>query len=136
MKNFKFWVSAGFFLVIHITSFGQQKYEHRGYLGWMIDMSQTECYDSWPSIKLDSAMIADYAETLDFLNRSGMNEITLWGLFTNKYWEPEVEKTIDSSRKALIDGVIRLAHLRKIKVILGMGVYSWGFDKILQEPIL
>jgi hypothetical protein len=99
----------------------------------MIDLSQTECLDAWPSVKLDSAMISDYEETLDFLQRSGMNEITLWGLFTNKYWEPDVEKTIDSSRKVLIDRVIKLAHERKIKIILGMGVYSWGFDKILQE---
>ncbi len=133
IKTLKYIVPLFLFVVIRIAAFGQQKFEHRGYLGWMIDMSRTECYDAWPSVKLDSAMIADYAETLDFLKRSGMNEITLWGLFTNKYWEPEVEKTIDTSRKALIDQVIRMAHQRKIKVILGMGVYSWGFDKILQE---
>ncbi len=122
-----------FLFALNCLAFAQSGFEHRGYLGWMIDMSLTECYDAWPSVKLDSAMIADYAETLDFLKRSGMNEITLWGLFTNKYWEPEVEKTIDPKRKALIDQVIRMAHQRKIKVILGMGVYSWGFDKILQE---
>jgi hypothetical protein len=133
MKNFKFCITAILLLAIQITSNAQQKFEHRGYLGWMIDMSRTECHDAWPSIKLDSAMIADYAETLDFLQRSGMNEITLWGLFTNKYWEPEVEKTIDSNRKVMIDQIIHMAHQRKIKVILGMGVYSWGFDKILQE---
>ena len=133
MKPIKFGISVCLFLFIQLSGFCQQKFEHRGYLGWMIDMSRTECLDSWPSIKLDSAMIADYAETLDYLLRSEMNEITLWGLFTNKYWEPEVEKTIDSSRKALIDEVISMAHQRKIKVILGMGVYSWGFDKILQE---
>jgi len=131
--NFKSYIVASLLLVVQIASFAQQKFEHRGYLGWMIDMSRTECHDAWPAVKLDSAMIADYAETLDFLQRSRMNEITLWGLFTNKYWEPEVEKTIDSNRKLMIDKVIRIAHQRKIKVILGMGVYSWGFDKILQE---
>jgi len=133
MKSLKFCIAPSLFLVIQIVAFGQQKFEHRGYLGWMIDLSRSECHDAWPSVKLDSAMIADYVETLDFLQRSGMNEITLWGLFTNKYWEPVVEKTIDSNRKALIDKVILMAHQRKIKVILGMGVYSWGFDKILQE---
>jgi hypothetical protein len=133
MKPIKYSISVCLFLFIQMSGLGQQKFEHRGYLGWMIDVSRTQCYEAWPSIKLDSAMIADYAETLDFLQRSQMNEITLWGLFTNKYWEPEVEKTIDFSRKALIDQVISMAHERKIKVILGMGVYSWGFDKILQE---
>jgi hypothetical protein len=129
----KYCISILFLFVYSNIAFSQKGFEHRGYLGWMIDMSRTECHDAWPSVKLDSTMIADYAETLDFLQRSGMNEITLWGLFTNKYWEPEVEKTIDSNRKALIDKVIRMAHQRKIKVILGMGVYSWGFNKILQE---
>ena len=118
---------------IHNNTLAQSGFEHKGYLGWMIDMSRTECHDAWPSVKLDSAIIADYAETLDFLQRSGMNEITLWGLFTNKYWEPEIEKTIDSNRMLLINSIIRMAHEQKIKVILGMGVYSWGFDKIIQE---
>ena len=133
MKTLKFRTTVSLIFFLQVAVFAQNGFEHRGYLGWMIDLSRTECLDSWPSIKLDSAMIVDYAETLDFLQRSGMNEITLWGLFTNKYWEPEVEKTIDSNRKTLIDKVIRMAHQRKIKVILGMGVYSWGFDKILQE---
>jgi hypothetical protein len=133
MKSLKFGIFLCLYLFIQLSGFCQQKFEHRGYLGWMIDMSRKECHDAWPSVKLDSAMIGDYAETLDFLQRSGMDEIMLWGLFTNKYWEPEVEKTIDSNRKALIDQVIRMAHERRIKVILGMGVYSWGFDKILQE---
>ena len=110
------------FIFIHKITFAQSGFEHRGYLGWMIDMSSTECHDAWPSVRLDSAVIADYVETLDFLQRSKMNEITLWGLFTNKYWEPEIEKTIDSNRKSLIKKVIRLAHERKIKVILGMGI--------------
>ena len=121
------------FVFIHNNTLAQSGFEHKGYLGWMIDMSRTECHDAWPSVKLDSAIIADYAETLDFLQRSGMNEITLWGLFTNKYWEPEIEKTIDSNRMLLINSIIRMAHEQKIKVILGMGVYSWGFDKIIQE---
>jgi hypothetical protein len=133
MSVLKYFITICLFLYLQNKTFAQHGFLHRGYLGWMIDLSRTECHDVWPSVKLDSAMIADYEETLDFLQRSGMNEITLWGLFTNKYWEPDVEKTINSSRKPLIDDVIKMAHMRKIKVILGMGVYSWGFDKILQE---
>ncbi len=112
---------------------GQNGFSHRGYLGWMIDLSQTASADAWPSIRIDSALLADYEETLDFLQRTGMNEITLWGLFTNKYWEPDIDKTIDESRKELVRRIIEMAHKRNLKLINGMGIYSWGFDKILEK---
>ena len=111
---------------------GQHKFEHRGYLGWMVDFSSKPVLDHWPSIRLDSAIFADYIETLDFLKKSGMNEITPWVLFTDENWEPEIEKTITPERKKLIDQVIQAAHDRQIKVLCGLGVYSWGFGKIIQ----
>jgi hypothetical protein len=133
MKNLKYIFTIVLFPLLIVETYPQKGFEHRGYLGWMIDMSRTECHDTWPSIRIDSALLSDYAETLDFLQRSGMNEITLWGLFTNKYWEPEVENTIDTKRKELIKLIIAMAHQRNLKLINGMGIYSWGFDKILQE---
>ena len=62
-----------------------------------------------------------------------MTEISLWGFFTNKFWEPEVEKTIDRQRKDLVDRLLGMAHARNIKVLCGLGIYSWGFNKIIQE---
>ncbi len=120
-------------ILVSCSSSQIEPFIHRGYLGWMIDMSRTKNMEDWPSVKLDSALLNDYIETLDFLELSGMNEITPWGLFTNKYWEPKVENTIDSHRESMVRKIIDLAHQRNIKVMCGMGVYSWGFDKILNE---
>ena len=120
-------------LNLHPAGFSQAGFNHRGYLGWFIDLSRTDCRDEWPSIRIDSSLIDDYAETLDFLQRSNMTEISLWGFFTNKFWEPEVEKTIDRQRKDLVDKLLGMAHARKIKVLCGLGIYSWGFNKIIQE---
>jgi hypothetical protein len=78
-------------------------------------------------------VISDFTETLGFLERTGMNEITAWGLFTDEGWEPEIEKTIDSDRKKTVKAVLRAAHERHIKVLCGMGIYSWGFGKILRQ---
>ncbi len=133
MNNLKYILTIILLPILIVEAYPQNSFEHRGYLGWMIDLSRIECHDAWPSIRIDSALLSDYEETLDFLQRSGMNEITLWGLFTNKYWEPEVEKTIDSQRKELIKLIIAKAHQRNLKLINGMGIYSWGFDKILQQ---
>jgi hypothetical protein len=76
-------------ILVSCSSSQIEPFIHRGYLGWMIDMSRTKNMEDWPSVKLDSALLNDYIETLDFLELSGMNEITPWGLFTNKYWEPK-----------------------------------------------
>jgi hypothetical protein len=82
---------------------------------------------------MDKALIDDYEETLGFLQQSGMNEITLWGLFTNSYWEPEIDKTIDAERLKKVREVISDAHQHRIKILCGLGVYSWGFNKIIKE---
>jgi hypothetical protein len=110
----------------------QNRFTHRGYLGWMVDFSRKPIVDHWPSIRLDSSVYADYIETLDFLKRTGMNEITPWGLFTDENWQPDISETISAKRKTLINKVIKAAHDRNIKVMCGLGVYSWGFGKILQ----
>lgn len=131
--SIKRYLPAILLLFLSLNIQAQSGYEHRGYLGWLIDMSSTACFEKWPSVKLDSAVIADYEETLDFLQRSDINEITPWGLFTNEYWQPQVEKTIDAKRKAIVKELIAKAHKRNIKVICGMGIYSWGFNKIIEE---
>lgn len=129
-----------YFLLFGITSFAssatataQTGFEHRGYLGWMVDFSRTPIVDKWPSIQLDSSIMADYLETLDFLQRTGMNEITPWGLFTDENWDPDIAKTLDADRKKLVVEVIKAAHQRNIKVMCGMGIYSWGFGKIISQ---
>lgn len=81
----------------------KEEFVHRGYLGWFMDLSRTARVGyHWPSIEIDSALIADYEETLVFFQRSGMTEITIWGLFTNSAWEPEIEKTIDADRQVIV----------------------------------
>jgi hypothetical protein len=124
------------FLFVFILSCVQNPnkgFKHKGYLGWLIDLSRTERLLPWPSVVIDSLLLSDYEETLGFMKRSGMNEITVWGLFTNSSWEPEIESTIDNERKLKVQDVILKAHQNGIKIMCGMGVYSWGFNKIIQQ---
>lgn len=123
-------------LMVPFSSFSKEKpvcFKHKGYLGWMIDISRTPHAVPWPSVIIDQPLIDDYKETLGFLQRSSMNEITIWGLFTNSYWEPEVAKTIDAEREKKVRGIISEAHQKGIKILCGLGVYSWGFNKIIKE---
>jgi hypothetical protein len=129
----KLWLTATVFFSLTLNLSSQGSYIHRGYLGWLIDFSRTGTDEKWPSIRIDSALIGDYTDAIDFLERDGFNEITLWGLFTNKFWEPDVDKTIDSQRKVIVNDIISKAHQRRLKVLCGMGIYSWGFDKIIRQ---
>ena len=130
----KKWLCVFLFAGMAFPVCSQTGFTHRGYLGWLIDLSWHEHPEKpWPSVAIDSLLLRDYHETLDFIQSSGMNEITLWGLFSNKYWEPDVETTISAERKAIVQGILAEARRRHIKVLCGMGVYSWGFDKILQQ---
>jgi hypothetical protein len=123
-----------FFPVISYSQKREEGFKHKGYLGWMIDMSRNARTGlEWPSIIMDQALIDDYEETLDFLQRSRMNEITLWGLFTNSNWGPEIDRTIDTERLRKVREVISKAHQHGIKILCGLGVYSWGFNKIIKE---
>ena len=133
MKTSKYLVLIFIIFCFQSGAYSQTGFTHRGYLGWFIDLSRNDCREEWPSIKIDSSLINDYVETLNFLQRSNMTEMSLWGFFTNKYWEPEIEKTIDVERKILIDDLLSKAHNKKIKILCGLGIYSWGFNKIIQE---
>jgi hypothetical protein len=133
MKINKYFLLIFVIFCLQSGLYSQTSFNHRGYLGWLIDLSRNDCHEEWPSIKIDSSLVTDYIETLDFLQRSNMTEMSLWGFFTNKYWEPQVENTIDTERKVLINKLLANAHSRKIKVLCGLGIYSWGFNKIIKE---
>jgi len=124
-------------LIFPSLSYSQGKeegFKHKGYLGWLVDISRTARIGvSWPSVILDDALIEDYKETIDFLHSGGMNEITAWGFFTNSVWEPQIENTINAGREAKVKGMISYAHGKGIKILCGLGVYSWGFNKIIKE---
>ena len=110
----------------------QAQFQHRGYLGWVRDLaSEPTVGQTWPSIRIDETLTKDYEETLDFMTKRGLNELSLWGFYTDRNWEPAVEQTITPDRKALVDAWIEKAHRRGINVLAGMGIYSWGFHKIM-----
>ena len=107
-------------------------FEHRSYLGWIRDLATEPRPDArWPAIDIDAALMADYDQTFAWMRASGFNEIVLWGLFTDRNWEPDIETTADAARVARIRDLLARAHANGIKVLYGGGLYSWGFEKII-----
>jgi hypothetical protein len=111
---------------------GAASFTHRGLVGWINDFRRDRLpAPAWPNVTIDGTTVADITEQLDFMQRAGMNEIVIWGLFTAEGWAPDVASTVDGTRRAAVTDLIARAHARNIKVLAGLGVYSWGFKRIL-----
>ncbi len=106
---------------------------HRGYLGWINDLaSSPRPNDNWPSIWINDELIQDYENTFDLMQRIGLNEISIWGLFAARAWPLDIEHAIDADRTKQVLKIIDAAHKHGIKVLSGLGVYCWGFDDIIR----
>ncbi len=120
------------------STVGSDPFVHRAYLGWIRDFSSTpRPNDEWPSLLIDDGLMADYTALAAFMQQNNLNELSVWGFFTSRNWSTDVENTIDTNRGDQIRSLINIAHNQGIKVFSGLGLYSWGFDDIIQaDPSL
>jgi hypothetical protein len=105
---------------------------HRAYNGWITDLaSLPDPRAEWPSMRLDGPLLADYRETFALMKRLGFNEIVIWGLYVSNNWPVELKSAVIPERGRLVERLIKSAHDHGIKVISGLGTYSWGFREII-----
>jgi hypothetical protein len=108
-------------------------FRHRGYLGWITDLAtQPDPQADWPSMRLDEPLLEDYRRTFDLLPRLGFNEVVIWGLYVSRAWPVDLPRSVPPERGARVERLIELAHQRGLRVYSGLGLYSWGFDQIIQ----
>lgn len=112
-----------------------KQFDHRVAFGvWINDIrSEPITHENWPSVIIDRRTSGDFASTLRLLNQAGYTALDIFGLLTNHDWPLEIETVIDRARKRQVDALIETAHRHDIKIIYGLGVYSWGFDTIIRS---
>ncbi len=111
----------------------EPQFRHRGYLGWITDLAtHPDESAAWPSMRLDERLLQDYRDTFAMMRSTGYNEISVWGLYVSRAWPVDVESAVAKERGAMVEKLIASAHDHGIKVLSGLGVYSWGFDEILK----
>ena len=109
------------------------QFQHRLYYGWITDLaSEGRPNDAWPSTRIDNELLNDYDDNLKFMHEIGLNEIVIWGLFISREWPLDLKNAIDETRRKQVLAIIEKAHKYNIKVLSGVGVYSWGFDAIIR----
>ena len=89
--------------------------------------------EDWPSIRIDEDTLSSLDFTMDFLEKAGYNCFDVFGLITNHSWEDDIPSTITKERVEKVRQVIDIVHRHGLKVIYGLGVYSWGFDGIISR---
>ena len=77
-------------------------------------------------------MLQDYRETFVQMRRVGFNEIVVWGLYTANNWPLDLKSAVPAERGRRVEQLIASAHDHGIKVLSGLGTYSWGFAEIIK----
>ena len=108
-------------------------FEYRIAYGCWLNDSRTKPIpdEDWPSIKIDGDTLESLDQTMEFLKSAGYNCLDVFGLITNHSWEDDISSTVGGERRQRVRQVIDIVHRHGLRLIYGLGVYSWGFDGII-----
>jgi hypothetical protein len=108
-------------------------FAHRTAFGvWINDMrNQALPNENWPYVVLDEQTIQGITDCLDLAARAGFNEFDVFGLLVSFSWPVDIVSAVDPERRRRVNQILDAAHQRGLKVLCGLGVYSWGFDEII-----
>lgn len=99
---------------------------------WMNDMRLTPLpLTDWPAPQLDDVTVQSLIRTMDVQRDAGFNHFDVWGLFATFGWPPDIKSAVDDERRKRVNQVLAAAKERGIKLVLGFGTYSWGYDAII-----
>lgn len=110
-------------------------YRHRTAFGcWINDMRNKDLpHENWPYENLDDQAVEDIIGCLELQKQAGFNEFDVFGLITTRSWPLDVRRAVDEGRRRQVNKVLKAAHKYGIKTLYGLGVYSWGFDRIIES---
>ncbi len=104
----------------------------RVYLGWITDLaSAPDAFAAWPSMRRDAALLADYERQLDIIAELGFNALCVWGLAVSRDWPLDLRQALTPEKREFAAALSELCRTRNLKLLAGMGVFSWGFDQII-----
>ncbi len=89
--------------------------------------------EDWPSVRIDEGTLDSLEQTAAFLQQAGYNYLDVFGLVTNNNWKPDIAATVGPERVRLVRRAVDIIRGHGMKLIYGLGVYSWGFEEIIRE---
>jgi len=112
----------------------QEKFRFRVTDGWLRDVaSEPTPGQKWPCIRWDDQLLSDQKRFIDVQAALAVEYNLNWGYFVNRNWPVPFKNVIDADRDRRLRTFVEEAHSRGVKVLSGMGVYSWGFDEVVAK---
>ena len=111
-------------------------YKHRIAFGaWMNDMRNRSLpLQQWPAPQLDDHTVEGILRVLDVISEAGYGYLDSFGLYaTDDYPTDIVSAFQDRERNRRLAGIFRAAEKRGIRMVLPLGVMTWGWDRIIRE---
>ena len=114
---------------------GENAFKYRiGFGCWMNDMRCKPLpLENWPAPKFDDECVDSIIRCMDVQQEAGYNMIDVWGYFGTYGWPADIVSSMDKDRSRRLKRVLKAAHDRGIKPILGFGTYSWGYTEIIKK---
>ena len=109
-------------------------YKYRIAFGAWINDMRTEPLplENWPAPQFDDECVDSIIRTMDVQSQVGFQFLDVWGLFATYGWPVDIVSALDKDRRRRINRLIDAAKKRGMKIVLGLGTYSWGYDKIIE----
>ena len=88
--------------------------------------------ENWPAPQFDDETVESAIQAMDVQAAAGFNFLDAWGLFATYGWPPDIASAVDDQRRRRLHRLQDAARQRNIRLVLGLGTYSWGYDKIIE----
>lgn len=110
-------------------------FTHKCAIGvWINDVRDTAFQTNvWPPMRIDERTEESLRRCVDLLSRWGYDQLCLWGLLNSYSWSLDLAAESGEARLGKVRKFIAYAHEKGIRIICGLGIYSWGYDRIIRE---
>ncbi len=111
-----------------------RSYNHRlAYGAWINDVRNEPLpLQGWPAPQFDDECVDSLIRSLEVQGAAGYTQFALWGLFSTYGYPPDVPSVLDDDRRRRLKRLFKAAERVGMKIMLGMGVLTWGYDEILK----
>jgi len=111
-------------------------YRYRiGFGAWINDMrNEALPLEQWPAPQFDDITVESALMAADALAESGYEYLDAFGLWATNDYPPDIVGAFaDEERNRRVRRVLQGAEKRGIHWVLPLGLFTWGYDRIIQE---
>jgi len=111
-------------------------YRYRiGFGAWINDMRNRALpLENWPAPQFDDETVAGAIRALDVMSEAGYEYLDAFGLWATGDYPLDVESAFrDVERRKRLKTLFNAAKKRKIRMVLPLGLFTWGYDRIIRE---